>query len=117
VINHIARTVKCPSASIKLVGKSPEVHHTEPDKFYSILKQAIETSDPGAAVVPMLFPAITDNAHFRSKGIPTYGLLPCVLTQKDVSGIHNIDERMPVKGLYQGISVYTNLIKLALQEK
>ena len=116
VVNYISKKTKCPEMEIQVLKKTPDARYTRPDRYYDWLREAILQNDPGAAVVPMLFPAIADNNHFRNKGIPTYGLLPCRIEVEDINRIHNIDERIPIDCLHQGIDIYKKLIQTAISE-
>jgi len=57
-----------------------------------------------------LFPATSDNSHFRSEGIPAYGMFPARMDLDCLKGVHNANERIPVSSLLEGVSVYYKLI-------
>jgi len=67
-------------------------------------------------VISLIVPASDDNNYFRSKGIPTFGILPIFLDAELMSSIHNVNERIPIKSLESGIQVYENLIHTILFE-
>ncbi len=114
VTRYISRKTKCADLNIRVLKESPVAVYTKPDIYYHWLQDAILKNNPDAAVVPILFPAIADNNYFRNKGIPTYGLVPCLLSSDDVKRIHNIDEHISIDCLYQGIAIYRELIKKAI---
>lgn len=100
--------------SVRLLGASQPASCSIPDQYYKWLERAILKTNPDVAIVPILFPAISDNNYFQNKAIPTYGLLPCILNSDLIKGIHNIDEHIPVSCLYQGIDIYSELIRQAI---
>ncbi len=79
--------------------------------YYGAIEKAVTTIFPDAAVIPMLFPAVNDNRFFRRHNIPTYGITPAILSHELLMTIHNFDERIPVKAVYDGIEVYKALIR------
>jgi acetylornithine deacetylase/succinyl-diaminopimelate desuccinylase-like protein len=63
---------------------------------------------PGIPVIPTMSTGATDGVYLRSTGIPTYG----------VSGLfygdtfaHGMNERIPVKGFYDGLEFMYRLVK------
>lgn len=116
VIRKIERKFNNPNLNVSLLNESPPAKQTEPNRFFDLMKQAILVTQSNSAVVPILFPATVDNNYFRNQGIPVFGLVPCELTAEDVARIHNIDERIPVNCLYQGIEIYQTFIELMLQK-
>ena len=103
--------------SVKEVSKAKESKATNPDRYFEALEQAILEEDPGAVVVPALFPATTDNSIFRGYNIPTYGLVPAVMGQETIESVHNVNERLPVASFQHGIRIYTNFLVNLLDER
>jgi carboxypeptidase PM20D1 len=96
---------------IEIIDISPMSTTSEAGYFYVALSNAIQNVYEGALTGPMLFPAINDNAYFREKGIPTYGLNPFILTQELIESIHYFDERIELESLERGTDVYKALIR------
>ena len=65
---------------------------------------------------PILFPASTDNNYFRLAGIPSYGIIPCVLSRGSLEGVHGSNEYLPVKDLKKGIEAYSAFLKLNFKQ-
>lgn len=65
---------------------------------------------PGVPVVPQQASGATDGLVFRAAGIPTYGVDPTFIRDKD-SFAHGLDERLPVKSFYDGLQMWYALIK------
>jgi len=117
IVKQIGKKSKCPGLTIRVLKESPAATFTRPDLYYRWMSEAILQDNQEAVVVPVLFPAIADNNYFRNKNIPTYGLVPCLLKADDVKRIHNTDEHISVKCINQGISIYSNLISIALKDE
>ena len=70
---------------------------------------AVQYEDPGAAVLPYLLSAGTDNKHFNELGIRGYGFVPLRLPgDLDFAGMfHGVDERVPVESLCSAPGCFT----------
>jgi len=88
------------------IGQTPALIVSEPEFFYSEMEKTILGFYPDAKVLPILFPAFSDNNYFREKGIPVFGILPVLMNQELIGLIHNTDERLPVELLHKGIEIY-----------
>jgi len=82
--------------------------------FFQKFSQSIADVYPNAMVVPYLFPAYSDNSFFRSKGIPAYGIMPLILSSRELQSIHNVDEHILIQSLENGIAVYTTFLNKVL---
>ncbi len=81
------------------------------------LQKAIRKNDPGAVLVPLLYPAATDSRFFRAKGVASYGLAPVVLTEEEFRRIHSPDERAPIRRLEKGLRIMYDWVKIFCTEK
>ncbi len=109
-----------PRISIAVLLESPMASHSESDtRFFKAMAASLEETYPGQTkAIPVLFPASTDNNYYRSKGIPVYGILPCIFTQTLLETVHNFNERIPVSYLLSGIQAFSTCIgKLMSDEK
>ncbi|WP_152424986.1 M20 family metallopeptidase [Nafulsella turpanensis] len=116
-IRHLKRILDDPRIEISEISIGENARPSSTGKYYDALEEAILEENPEAVVIPMLFPATTDNTRFRNYGIPTYGLVPALLDLKTIKGVHSIDERLPVSALLQGIEIYTNLLNELTDER
>jgi len=72
--------------------------------------RAVHTIHPGIAIVPNQSSGATDGMYFRAAGIPTYGVSGMFM--KDSDGFsHGLNERVPVKGFYDGLDYWYTLLK------
>lgn len=112
---EIKKRLKHSEINVEILKTSPSAQHTIPDQYFNWMKNAVLQNDSDAVVIPVFFPAISDNNFFRNAGVPTYGFVPCIFTSAQISRIHNIDEYIHISSLYQGIDIYRRMIKIALQ--
>ncbi|HEX7413084.1 MAG TPA: M20/M25/M40 family metallo-hydrolase [Bacteroidia bacterium] len=96
---------------ITIEEESPTSEPTALDKNYDKLKASILSVFPTAHVIPVLFPATTDNSYFRSVGIPSYGVLPFILSEEMIESVHANNEKLPLSAITSGIKIYTQLLK------
>lgn len=102
---------------IRILNEDTHTYPTRPDIYYDMMVEALEVVYPGSAVIPILAPASNDNGYFRYHGIPTYGLLPVFIPVNVLETIHNVDERIPVDAMEQGIAVYSELIRRVISQE
>ena len=65
---------------------------------------------PGVPMIPMMSTGATDGIFFEAIGIPVYGA-PGLFIDKDLGGIHGLNERIRVKSLYDGRDYLYDLVK------
>ncbi|WP_176956118.1 M20 family metallopeptidase [Catalinimonas alkaloidigena] len=99
-----------PRFKVTIVDQSPEAPPTPLDEFYEATSAAIQEVYPDAAVMPILFPATTDNNYYRDKSIPTYGIVPALMTEELIASIHGPNERIATTSLKQGVQVFRKLL-------
>jgi acetylornithine deacetylase/succinyl-diaminopimelate desuccinylase-like protein len=80
-----------------------------PDVMAAIGK-AVNAANPGAVLVPTMAPYATDGAVFRNGGIPTYGVGSTFIKESDEFA-HGLNERIPVKSFYSGLTHWYVLIQ------
>jgi acetylornithine deacetylase/succinyl-diaminopimelate desuccinylase-like protein len=116
-VRQIKNIIDEPSIDITIIGESPDSEPTKLDQSYKALEKAIKMYNPGAYVVPILFPATTDNSFFRFKNIPVFGLIPSVLSAETIQSIHSVNERISLKELEMGIGIYSLFLDNMIQNK
>lgn len=100
-----------PRLKITIMDESPECDYTTLDVHYENMSKAILSVFPKSHVIPILFPATTDNSYFRSMGIPAYGLLPFKLNESMIESVHAMNEKIPLTALDDGIRIYSTFLK------
>jgi acetylornithine deacetylase/succinyl-diaminopimelate desuccinylase-like protein len=77
---------------------SPPISSTT-TALYGALAEAAKAMAPEVIVTPFMSTGATDGAVLRTKGIPTYGILPLPLAVEDELRMHGDNERVPVASL------------------
>lgn len=115
-LDYVGRKLADTLISINIITETQNAASTTPDRYYELFVEALLETYPGCGIIPVLFPATTDNNYFRNKGLPVFGVIPVILDQKLLETIHNYDERLPVDALISGTEVYTRFIEKLLPE-
>ncbi len=71
---------------------------------------------PGVPVIPATSTGATDAVYTGGAGIPTYGV-PSAWTDPDGNGIHGLNERLEIKGVYTGRDYLHDLVKTLANTK
>ena len=107
-----------PRCKITVLDEGPAAEESDPNaEAYKALEGGIKDVFPGSEVVPILFPASTDNNYFRQMGINVYGLTPLLLTREETQTIHGTNERISISGYMAGIKVYQAFLNRMLETK
>jgi acetylornithine deacetylase/succinyl-diaminopimelate desuccinylase-like protein len=73
--------------------------------LFRSLEDACRTHAPSALVTPSICVGGTDARYFRQRGVPAYGLVPCLFDAEDLKGYHGIDERLSIANLRLGTQI------------
>lgn len=111
VIKEIRELLHDERIKIEIIDKGGDSYVSIPENYYGIIEEVIKNSFKKSKVVPIFLPASSDNNYYRSKGIPVYGIMPAVLTNKQLNSIHNYNENMPVNSLLSGINIFEKIIE------
>jgi len=65
---------------------------------------------PGVPLVPSMSAGYTDSRHLNSAGIPAYGISG-MFNEPESSGVHGLNERLPIRSLYEGQEFLYRLVK------
>lgn len=71
---------------------------------------------PGVPVIPSMSTGATDAVYTGGAGIPTYGV-PGAWVDPDLNGIHGLNERLEITGIYTGRDYLYDLIKTLANTK
>jgi acetylornithine deacetylase/succinyl-diaminopimelate desuccinylase-like protein len=72
--------------------------------------RAVHRFHPGVPITPQQSSGATDGLIFRAAGIPTYGVDPIFIKDKD-SFAHGLNERIPVSSFYNSLEQWYIMIK------
>jgi carboxypeptidase PM20D1 len=114
-IRSLKRTYSNTDIEVEVLSKAVAAPHTNPENiFFEKLAAAVKTVYPKAAAIPILAPASNDNNYFRVQGAPVFGLTPIYMDEALLSSIHNSNERIPLRALHEGLAVYKDFLRRAL---
>lgn len=100
---------------LSILDEGPAANESNPDhKAFKMASVAVRTVYPDAEVLPIMFPASTDNNYFRERGIPSFGMVPIYFSRQDVASVHGTNEGISLQRLEEGIRVFSALITSAL---
>lgn len=104
-----------PKIQVEILDESPDAKPSEINNYYLLMETALKQNFPGAAVIPTLFPASTDNDYFRSHDIPAFGIMPIELDKESLESVHGANEKLTVKNLNRGINTYSTFLQLLME--
>ena len=93
------------NVSLKLFSGLNATSSPIDDELFKKFGRIAMDSVPGSTVTPLVSPGGTDNAYFRAKGLKAYGLIPVLVTAKDLDGMHGKDENMSIENLKLGMGI------------
>ena len=110
-IAQLERIVDDPAITFEVGWPNvrPVLASWEADSPFSAIEAACRAHAPASVVTPSLFVAGTDGRFFRQRGVPSYGLVPCIFTAEDLKGYHGIDERLSLENLTLGTKIILDL--------
>ena len=110
-IAQLERVVDDPGITFEVgwPNVKPVLASWEADSPFAAIEAACKAHVPASVVTPSLFVAGTDGRFFRQRGVPSYGLVPCVFTAEDLKGYHGIDERLSLENLTLGTKIILDL--------
>ena len=80
------------------------------EELFQAIEAACRAHAPEVAVVPSICVGGTDARFFRERGVPSFGLVPCLFSADDLKGFHGIDERLSVENLLRGTKIIYDLV-------
>ena len=96
---------------IKLLVPYPESPTSNPrDDVMSAVRVAVDTISPELPMVPYMSPGATDGMHFRTAGIPVWGVSSGFMRAED-NFAHGLNERFPKQSFDDGLDFWTVLLK------
>jgi len=117
LIREIRSLLKDKRIAIDVIENDVRSHVTIPEYYFEVMEKAIKDVLPKARVLPIFFPASSDNNYFRSRGIPVYGINPIVKNRDLLNLIHNFNERLPIDMLLEGQAVFEAFMRHLIVEK
>ena len=111
VANRLADVMNVDRAQLSLVDPYPESPTSEPrEDVMRALRKAVDSVYPDVPIVPYMQAGATDGMHFRSAGIPTWGVSSAFMRAQD-NFAHGLDERLPKDAFERGLDFWSILLK------
>jgi acetylornithine deacetylase/succinyl-diaminopimelate desuccinylase-like protein len=105
-ISNLEQTINDPG--VRLEVEWPDAPPATADwggPLFRAIESACADFAPNAVVAPSICVGGTDACYFRERGVPSYGLVPCLFDAEDLKGYHGIDERLSVDNLRLGTQI------------
>ncbi|HEX8484451.1 M20/M25/M40 family metallo-hydrolase [Sphingomonas sp.] len=110
----LAQLQRLAGPKVKVTANQPvrptAVPPTLDPKIIGPMKALAAKHFPGLPLVPLMSTGATDGVFFGGIGMPVYGA-PGIFIDKDMGGIHGLNERIRVKSLYDGRDYLFDLVK------
>lgn len=90
---------------------APEVSSPWDTEVSRVITEVLTAAFEDAVVVPSWSIVGTDNRFTRPLGIPSYGFIPCLLSQAERDGFHAHDEFLTVDNLNLGVEVMSEVVR------
>jgi acetylornithine deacetylase/succinyl-diaminopimelate desuccinylase-like protein len=110
ILSEIAAVIDDPEIMLELVKSSVGTESATDSELMDAIRKSVQAERPGAIVVPYLTSGGTDCKHFRPRGVVCYGHIPFELDDKELEGIHGVDERVSVENLERGLRVLMGVV-------
>lgn len=80
------------------------------DDVLQAYREAVQRRFPGVEIVPTQSAGASDAVFLRAAGIPTYGVGGLWSFVGDQSGVHGLNERVPVKAFEDSVDIWQDII-------
>jgi len=115
-LQQIRQRVADDSIEIERYLAFPPSESSADTPLFSILEEALKSAYPAASTVPSVSTGFTDSHFFRDLGIVSYGFLPILVPDSDLSGIHGNNEKINIETFENGVDIMTRVVqKVATQ--
>jgi acetylornithine deacetylase/succinyl-diaminopimelate desuccinylase-like protein len=119
--NVRAQLVKAAADASLTITPSGDISPTPPPPpltpmVYGTAKKLAEKYFPGVPMLPAMSTGATDGRFLNAAGIPTYGV-PGRFSDPDGNGVHGLNERKSVTGLYEERDYLFELIQIYANSK
>lgn len=89
---------------------------SEKTEFFDLIGNVLADVYRGSVVLPYLSTGFTDSRYYRSAGVATYGIMPCIIPREELGRIHGVDERISVESVVKASEVVKGII-LRMEEE
>jgi acetylornithine deacetylase/succinyl-diaminopimelate desuccinylase-like protein len=116
VKGQIEAALADPTITVTALGEPSPTPPPPPlsDRVYGPAKALAAKHFPGVTLLPAMSTGATDGRYLNAYGIPTYGV-PGRFSDPDGNGVHGLNERKSVEGLYAERDYLFDLIQAYLK--
>ncbi|MFT7286901.1 MAG: carboxypeptidase PM20D1 [Halieaceae bacterium] len=108
---ELREVVGNPDAEFKLLAEPTESPISElRADVLSAVGKAVHRRYPGLDLISYMESGGTDGMHFRSAGVPTWGI-SAVFMNPDEMYAHGLNERVPIKAFYEGLDHWSVILR------
>lgn len=115
---QLVKAAADPSLTITVSGEISPTPAPPPltPLVYGTAKRIAQKYFPGVPMLPAMTTGATDGRYLNAAGIPTYGV-PGRFSDPDGNGVHGLNERKSVEGLYEERDYLFELIQAYANSK
>ena len=110
ILDEIGAVIDDPEIVLELVKSSVGTESSTESELMEAIREAVHAERPDAMIVPYLTSGGTDCKHFRPRGVVCYGHIPFELDDKELEGIHGVNERVSLENLDRGLRILMRVI-------
>jgi acetylornithine deacetylase/succinyl-diaminopimelate desuccinylase-like protein len=110
ILAELNTVIDDPEVALELVKSSIGTESNTDTELMDAIREAVHVERPDAIVVPYLTSGGTDCKHFRPHGIVCYGHIPFELDDKELEGIHGVNERVSLENLDRGLRILMHVV-------
>ncbi|MBT0669912.1 M20/M25/M40 family metallo-hydrolase [Novosphingobium profundi] len=116
VMETLKGVIDNPAISIEFIdnGTLESIESPLRDDVMKAVATAVHQRAPGLAIVPGMSAGATDSMHFRSKGIPAFGVSAVFMAPGDEFA-HGLNERLPLATIDPGVKQWETLLRTLLK--
>lgn len=116
-LEHLREAINDPEIRVELHGEwgnNPAVQETPVDHpLLSVIQSAVDSALPGVPVIPYLPTASTDSVAYAEVTGNIFRFVPMLLDARELSLVHNVDERISLENLERCLSFYKAFLRKA----
>lgn len=112
VIEHIRSVVHNPAVTVEISGgtSEPSFESDSNGPAFSMIRETIAQTFPGAFISPYLVVGATDSRHYAKLTHNIFRFLPFTAGKDDLERVHGVNERISVKDFANCVRFYRQLI-------
>jgi acetylornithine deacetylase/succinyl-diaminopimelate desuccinylase-like protein len=110
-LERLQATVDDPRVELEVLNRADAAQSPLENELLEAVAITIGELVEGAGIAPELTSGFTDSRIYRTRGIPAYGFVPCLVPPEDLAGVHGHNERITVENLRLGVQVLYEVLR------